>query len=512
MSLPSEGARPLARIALGALRGVTDATADDGTAAAPVHAFLGIPFAQPPMGPLRWQGPRPPQAWDGERDASRFGPDCTQAANPRLRGDGMGEDCLYLNVWTPAGATGDTQARLPVMVWVHGGGFVGGSGSDVRTYGADMARQGVVLVSFNYRPGLFGFLAHPALSAESAQGVSGNYGLLDQLAALGWVRDHIAAFGGDPSRVTVFGVSAGSASISLLLGCAHARGLFQQAILHSPGAGRPLASLEDATRAGSALGSDIAELRRLDAASLFARTSELNPKVRGLTTPRLLRPIQDGWLIPKDERAALLAGHFNAMPMIVGSNTDEGTLLTREWPLSKLADYTALMQNNFGPKSPEAIRLYPAVNDSQARPAIAALFGDTQFNYGVRLLARAMSARNQPVWRYLFNRRRPEQTDGPHHGDEVAHVFGTLQRTFGISAGNNQPNFDEADRSLSRQMMGAWARFATTGNPNGPGLADWPAYEPAADNYRMMDWPLGQGSRWRETELDFLDRYFDAQA
>lgn len=509
MSIDTEAPRPLARMALGALRGVVDSAADDGTPAEPVHAFLGIPFAQPPVGPLRWRAPQAPKPWNGERDASRFGADCTQAANPKLRGQGMGEDCLYLNVWAPAGATADAGAHLPVMVWVHGGGFVGGSGSDVRSHGADMARQGVVVVSFNYRPGLFGFLAHPALSTESPDGVSGNYGLLDQLAALRWVREHIAAFGGDASRVTVFGVSAGSASISLLLGSQQARGLFQQAILHSPGAGRPLAGLDDATRAGAALGADIEALRALDAATLFSRTGELNPKVRGLTTPRVLRPIRDGWLIPEDERPAFRAGRIAPMPMIVGSNADEGTLLTREWPLNTLADYTALMERNFGPMTAEAMRLYPAAADAQARPAIAALFGDTQFNYGVRLLAQAMAARGQPVWRYLFNRRRPDQKDGPHHGDEVVHVFGTLQRTLGQSA--EAPTFNEADRALSREMMGAWARFATTGNPNGPGLARWPAYDPQADNHRVMDWPLAKGACWREAELDFLDGYFDAR-
>lgn len=511
MSSPSaqqSAQHPVVRLSLGALRGVVQAQADDGAPAEPVHAYLGIPFAQPPVGPLRWRAPQPPLPWGGERAASGFGPDCTQAPQARLRGRGMGEDCLYLNVWAPAGAAAGAAARLPVMVWIHGGGFVGGSGSDVRSDGADMARQGVVVVSFNYRPGLFGFLAHPALNAESAHGVSGNYGLLDQLAALRWVREHIGAFGGDAQQVTVFGVSAGSASISLLLVSPQARGLFQRAILHSPGAGRPLASLEDASAAGAALGADIDALRGLDAATLFRRTGELNPKVRGLTTPRVLRPIRDGWLIPTDERPALRAGTFAAMPMIVGSNADEGTLLTREWPLDTLADYSTLMQRNFGPMAPEAMRLYPAATDAQARPAIAALFGDTQFNYGVRLLAQAVAARGQPVWRYLFMRRRPEQRDGPHHGDEVVHVFGTLRQALGT--GGAVPAFDESDRALSREMMRGWVRFASTGDPNGPHTAHWPAYDTRADNHRVMDWPLGEGAHWRAAGLDFLDRYFDS--
>ncbi len=225
-SPPSRGAAPVVNTGRGPVRGRIVHVAREA-----VHVFQGIPYAAPPVGPLRWRPPAPAAAWSGTRDASVFGPDSPQAANARLRGAGMSEDCLHVNVWAPAAAA---AGSLPVMVWIHGGGFAGGSGSDVRSDGSLLASQGVVVVSFNYRAGLFGFLAHPALSRESPDGVSGNYGLLDQLAALRWVRDNIAAFGGDASRVTVFGVSAGSASISLLLTSERARGLFQQAILHSP--------------------------------------------------------------------------------------------------------------------------------------------------------------------------------------------------------------------------------------------------------------------------------------
>jgi para-nitrobenzyl esterase len=221
-------------------------------------SFLGVPYAAPPVGSLRWRPPQPAAGWQGVRDALAFGPDFPQAPNPRFRAARQEEDCLYLNVWTPSV---DAGAALPVMVWLHGGGFTGGSGSDQRSDGARLAREGVVVVSLNYRSGLFGFLAHPALSRESAQGVSGNYGLLDQLAALAWVRENVDSFGGDPSRITAFGVSAGSASLSLLLASPQAKGAFDRAILHSPGAGRPLATLREAEEAGLRLGPDLVALR-----------------------------------------------------------------------------------------------------------------------------------------------------------------------------------------------------------------------------------------------------------
>ncbi|MDB5897135.1 MAG: hypothetical protein JWP41_737, partial [Ramlibacter sp.] len=258
--------------------------------------FLGVPFAAPPTGELRWRPPHPAASWTGVRDALAFSPDFPQPPGFPVRGPSQSEDALHLNIWTPQCEPG---ARLPVMVWVFGGGFSAGSGSDATTDGERLAAEGVVVVSINYRVGLFGFLAHPALSQESGHGVSGNYGLLDQMAAFAWIREHIAAFGGDPARITAFGVSAGSASLSLLLTALAARGLFDQAILQSPGAGRPLANLPEAEQAGRALGDDLQALRALSADEILARTGLLAPKVRGLTSPRILRPIRDGRLLPQ---------------------------------------------------------------------------------------------------------------------------------------------------------------------------------------------------------------------
>jgi len=470
----------------------------------PLFVYKGIPFAAPPVGPLRWRPPQPAAPWDGVRDALAFGPDFPQAPNARSRAPSQSEDCLYLNVWAPADAA---PGSLPVMAWFNGGGFERGSGADAANDGAHMAAQGVIVVSFNYRAGMFGFLAHPGLSCESAQGVSGNYGLLDQIAVLQWVRDNISAFGGDPERVTAFGVSAGSASIALLLASPLGKGLFQQAILHSPGAARPLASLHAAEKAALALGSDIEALRGLSAEELLAKMPLLSPKVRGLTTPRVLRPIRDGWLLPEDERPVLKSGRLHAVPLIVGSNADEGSLLTKAWPVDNLAQYRDMTLVNFGDAAAEAGLVYPAQADDQAHPRVAEMFADTQFNYGTRLLAEAMSRKAVPTWRYLFLRRRPDQKDGPHHGEEVGHVFGTYRE---LSPG--QPaSFDGGDEKVSAAMMKAWVAFGRNGNPNFPGLPSWAPYDAAAENHMAFGDTTEAGRGWRKEQLDFLDRYYDTK-
>jgi para-nitrobenzyl esterase len=463
--------------------------------------FLGIPYAQPPVGDLRWRPPQPAARWAGIRDALAFGPDFPQAPNPRFRAPRQDEDCLYLNVWTP---TLDPAARLPVMVWVHGGGFTGGSGADLRADGQRLAAEGAVVVTLNYRSGLFGFLAHPALSRESTDGVSGNWGLLDQLAALAWVRENAQAFGGDPARITAFGVSAGSASLSLLLAAPRARGAFDRAILHSPGAARPLASLQDAEQAGLKLGTDLAALRALPAKEVLARTSVLNPAVRGLTTPRVLRPIRDGWLIPEDERPAFQGGRLHVMPLIVGSNTDEGSSLTRTWPVDTLAGWRAQLQSNFAAAPAEAESLYLAHTDAEARPAVAAMFADTQFNYGTRLLAQCMARHEPRTWKYLFQRRRPGQAAGPHHGEEVPYAFGTVHE----AAPGETVRADEADEALSAAMRRYWVNFATAADPNGGGVPRWDAYRAGDDNHLVLDREIRPGADWRRAQLDFLERYY----
>ena len=277
--------------------------------------------------------------------------------------------------------------------------------------------------------------------------------------------------------------------------------------MHSPGAARPLASLEAAEKAALALGSDIEALRVLSADELLTKMPLLSPKVRGLTTPRVLRPIRDGWLLPEDERPVLKSGRLHAVPLIVGSNADEGSLLTKAWPVDNLAQYRSMTLVNFGDAAAEAGQVYPAQADDQAHLRVAEMFADTQFNYGTRLLAEAMSRKGVPTWRYLFMRRRPDQKDGPHHGEEVGHVFGTYRE---LSPG--QPaSFDDGDEKISATMMKVWVTFGRNGSPNFPGLPSWAPYDAAAENHMTFGDTIAEGRGWRKEELNFLDRFYDTK-
>jgi para-nitrobenzyl esterase len=306
--------------------------------------------------------------------------------------------------------------------------------------------------------------------------------------------------------MTVFGVSAGSASISLLLASPLADGAFDRAILHSPGAGRPLATLADAERAGRALGDDLQALRELSASEVFACTSLLTPKVRGLTTPRVLRPIRDGWLLPEDERPVFQQGRIRRMPMIVGTNADEGTSLTRAWPIDTLPAWRDQVETNFGPAAAQAYALYPARSDAEARHAVATMFADTQFNYGARLLAQSMARVEPRTWKYLFTRRRPHQQDGPHHGDEVPYAFGTVS----CAPEGKQADCDARDEELSRVMRKAWIAFATDADPNTGGVPQWDAYRAGDDNHLVFGNRVEPGAAWRKPQLDFLERFYGA--
>lgn len=490
--LPNRHAPGIAKVESGLLQGMGD----------DVISFKGIPYAAPPTGELRWRQPQPPAAWSGTRSAQIFGADAPQAQTPRTRAARMDEDCLTLNVWTPAQRT---KKKLPVMVWLYGGSFVAGSSSDPRCDGESFARKGVVLVTINYRVGVLGFLAHPALTAESEHGSSGNYGMLDVLAALGWIQRNIEAFGGNPERVTLFGVSAGGALISLLLTSPLARGLFQQTIQQSPGAFRPLASLPDAETAGLKLGAGIDELRRLSSEEIFAKTPLLVPRQRGLTTPRVLRPIRDGWVIRSDEREAYGKGDILALPSIVGTNADEGSKLTAAWDITSRDALDKLIDESFGVFAPRARKLYVGDGTQSVRAIVAAMFADTQFNYGARGVTRGLVAKGAPVYRYLLLRQRPG-CGPPNHGDDVPYVFASLAAATKLDAAP----YDAADERLAETIQDAWVRFATTGDPNGGKLPHWPVSD-NEERYVELDEPIGAGRGWRNLQLDFLDDYLSRQ-
>jgi para-nitrobenzyl esterase len=465
-----------------------------------VRRWLGVPYAEPPVGSMRWRAPQPAADWLGVRDALRFGLDPLQSPSPFSRAPGCDEDCLTLNIWSPDGAR-----RAPVMVWVPGGGFMGGSASDRRSDGARLAAQGVVVVAINYRVGLAGFLAHPGLSAESEHGTSGNYGLLDQLAALEWVQKNIAAFGGDPQRVTAFGCSAGAASLSLLMTVPQARGLFHNAILQSPGAFRPLASLGEAEAAGASLVPDVKALRAMTAEQLLSLSGGAAGAGRSLTGPRVLRPIRDGHVIARDELDAERAGLFADLPLITGNVIDEGSFFLARMPVDGREGLARKLEMDFRARAGEALALYGAASDADAPRCMADVFGDTQFTWATRHLADTWARRGSaPAYRYVFGRRPAHAESGPTHTSEIAYVFGTLDDIAPREV------HDDADRALSLAIQQAWVRFADSGNPNGAGLPVWSPTSPGEHQHLKLDVPIGAGFGWREAHMTFLDSFFGA--
>ena len=438
---------------------------DRASASNAIIAFKGIPYAAPPIGPLRWRAPQPPVPWSAIRNASQFGNDCMQPPSVNPTGQKTSEDCLTVNVWT---AGGYPRARRPVMVFIYGGAFVGGSAAYPLYDGAILAREGVVVVDFNYRGGIFGFLAHPGLTAESPQHVSGNYGLLDQIAALQWVKTNIAAFGGDPERVTVFGQSAGAVSIAELMTSPLAKGLFQRAILESPTL-PSLASLDAAERSGAAVATDLATLRRMSSAELLAHNGEFFPRTpeqiaSGLAFPS---PIADGYVLTKQPRDAFERGPFNRVPMIIGFNADEGRIFTG-----------------------------PGVT-----PAAATALGDAAFVESARWIARTASQREPRTFAYVFTRSIHGGPLPPTHSEELPFVFGTLEQPSFI----NHPAPDAEDLQLSAIMRRTWARFADTGVPNGAGLPSWPRYRRETDPYLEFGNEIRAGSAFHKTRVDAVE-------
>jgi para-nitrobenzyl esterase len=505
-----------------------------GTVHNGVAACLGIPFAAPPVGDLRWKPPQAAKAWEGVRECTKYGPSCPQ---PRaLIGGDVGpqsEDCLFLNVWTVPGAR-----KRPVMVWIHGGGCTTGSGSQPYYDGANLARAGVVVVTINYRLGPLGYFAHPLLSKESPNGVSGNYGLLDQIEALKWVKRNIAAFGGDPGCVTIFGESAGAMSVCRLMVSPPAKGLFHRAIAESGGAHGRNAHLREAVgrmEPMEKVGQDLAAKLGCDKAdgalaALRAKTPqellEASQPAQGLFGKGVhFGPIVDGWAIPADPDKLFEEGKQHDVPFMVGSNADEGTIFLQQVPIQHPAGYRLLVRTIYGSHADELLKLFPADRDEDVQPAINRLTTVTSFVAPARMLAKSVAAGRSPAYLYHFTRIPPVERAsklGAFHGLEIAYVFGNLRGGAG---------FNQTDQALSRTMMGYWTRFAATGNPNRaealqprevptegrpaasqPEAPSWPAYDPKADQYMEFGETAQAKSRLYKEACDQIERVFQERA
>jgi len=459
-----------------------------------VIAYKGIPFAAPPLEDLRWRPPQPVAKWKHILFARDFGPHCIQfSSTPDMvfHDPGPSEDCLTLNVWVPTDAKpGKKSPNLPVMVWIYGGGFTSGGTSESRQDGQFLARRGVIVVSMNYRLGILGFFAHPELTAESAHHASGNYGLMDQAAAIAWVRRNIDAFGGDPGNITVFAQSAGSISLSALMASPVANGLFAKAIGESGsqfyGPGRPLTPREDAERANVAWAN-----RTFGSAKLFYLRSltpdDLVKAVASRTNPPpRFRPIMDGYFLPDNLAHIYADGKQAHIPLLAGWVANE------DYPKSvPTADrFNVQAHIDFGPDALKFLAVYPATTDAEAAQSAADYASDHNRGYitWAWLEAQAKTG-NAPVYRYFFDLPSPGDryhpvSMGAFHSDDIEYVFSTLDSRPGMSI---RPE----DRALSELMQQYWTNFAKSGDPNrpgdpnAPGLPKWPTYNAAA-GYPVM--------------------------
>ena len=461
-----------------------------------VVVFKGIPFAAPPLRNLRWQPPDPIAAWDGVRDATAAGPVCMQGGNQE-----QSEDCLFLNVWAPR----ESITSRPVMVWIHGGGFVSGSGSDPLTDGTQLASQGVIVVTLNYRLGLFGFLAHPALSAESTHNTSGNYGLLDIVAALEWVQDNVETFGGDPERVTLFGQSAGAGAIMSVMLMPQSRGLFHRAIAESTfitGWDRRLRKTFGGMQSAEAQGTALVE-------ALEAEDSDTLTTMRSATPAEVFQaantagffglawaPNVDGWSIPDDPLQMYANGQQHQVPLLTGMNGNEGSLMTAQMSVDSVAEFEGFVRASYPSVADQALAHYEVTSAEQAKLGIDHLFHDMWIAGPVNTLVRHHANTTAPTWLYHFPRIPPTEmgaTLGSHHSAEIPYVFGNLLNRGNQSADHpaNHPmnvgDWTELDHILSEAMMDYWTQFATTGDPNREGLTKWPEFSETVQFLRFAE-------------------------
>ena len=472
--------------------GLVQGTSEDG-----LTVYKGIPFAAPPVGDLRWKAPQPAAKWQGVKLADKFAPGPVQGGNPP---SGKSEDCLYLNVWSPAKSD---KERIPVLVWIYGGGFGAGATSEANYSGEKLAKKGVVLVSIAYRVGVLGFMAHPELSAENSNKVSGNYGLLDMIAGLKWIQKNIAAFGGDPNKVTIFGESAGGIAVSMLCASPLAKGLFHGAISQSGGSfgpprpttfpGENLKRLPDAETVGAAYAktagvSSIADLRKIEADKL--------PPGRGW-------PIIDGYVIPDDQYKLYEAKKYIDVPILVGYNSDEGASFS---PPKTPEDYINGVKNRYGKFADDLIKAYPVGTTTVPKTA-RDLARDAAFGWHTWSWARLHTNTGKTKAYYYYFDQHPEfPAESPRfgygspHGQDVGFVFQHLNP--------NSQNATNTDQQISEAMATYWTNFAKYGHPNGNGVPEWPAFSDGKPIVMHFNQTAHTGPVPSEASLKILDEYF----
>jgi para-nitrobenzyl esterase len=450
--------------ATGAISGVREGS---------INVYKGIPFAAPPVGELRWLPPSPVERWAGTREAKTFAPACMQegVSMPGEASPTVSEDCLYLNIWAPITSS---RKHLPVIVWIYGGGYRNGSASMPLYWGDRLAHKGVIVATIAYRVGPLGFLALPELTHESPHRSSGNYGLMDQIAALEWIQRNIAAFGGDPHRVTIAGQSSGAMSVSVLMASPRAKGLFQGAIGESGGLFEPLqlapkyllANAErDGEKYAASLGvTSLQELRRLPATALLG----------GANSGGVTHPVIEPYVLPVSPYEAFASGQQNDVPLLIGSNAEEARSLTNVADV-KASTFNAGVESSFGPLPASIMAAYPHATDTEARQARLDLERDLRFGWDMWAWARLQAATGAShVYYYSFQQKPPFPVGSAYAGWGASH-FAELWYVFDHL--NQAPwRWSRADRKLAEEISGYWANFATSGNPNGAGLPWWPAF------------------------------------
>jgi para-nitrobenzyl esterase len=495
--------------------GLLQGAVEDG-----LTVYRGIPFAASPAGELRWRAPQPVVKWDGVKEAVKFAPACVQGMTMGSggRGPAPSEDCLYLNIWSPAKSLRD---RVPVFVWIYGGGFAMGATSDPTFGGEKLAKKGVVLVSIAYRVGQMGFFVHPELSAETKNHTSGNYGLLDMIAGLQWIQKNIAAFGGDPHHVTIFGESAGGIAVSMLCASPLAKGLFHGAISESGGSfgpprpstmpGENMKRLADAERSGEATlkaagVASIVEARKLSPEKLSGGGQEQGGRGQSArnSSPAGLSnwPIIDGWVIPDDQYKLYEAKRYNDIPVLIGYNSDEGLSFS---PPRTPEDYTVSVKSRFGPFADKLIAAYPPGEGTVAKTA-RDLMRDAAFGWQTWIWARLQSKTGKSkVFYYYFDQHPDNPANslqagrGSPHGQEVAYVFQHMNP-------NQKPT--KSDEAISEAMAAYWTNFAKFGDPNSPSLPSWPAFSDANPVLMYFAQTPHTGPVPSADALKVLDQYF----